>query len=79
VSQDGVTPLHEAALNGHTQIAAFLIEKGASINSLTQGIRAFFLSFFLRFIVVFYIYLFPFHELVYSWIGSKEYPASLCF
>eukprot|EP00026_Physarum_polycephalum_P007291 Phypoly_transcript_07350.p1 GENE.Phypoly_transcript_07350~~Phypoly_transcript_07350.p1 ORF type:complete len:508 (+),score=115.34 Phypoly_transcript_07350:95-1618(+) len=35
-SADGVTPLHEAALNGNEKIASFLIEKGASVKSLSQ-------------------------------------------
>jgi ankyrin repeat protein len=32
LSQDGNTPLTVACCNGHTEVALFLIEKGASIN-----------------------------------------------
>jgi ankyrin repeat protein len=32
LSQDGDTPLTEACRYGHTEVALFLIEKGASIN-----------------------------------------------
>ena len=34
---DGWTPLHEAALNGHKGIAELLIEKGANLNAKDRG------------------------------------------
>ena len=36
MGQDGHTPLHKAAENGHTEIASLLIDNGADIDSKTN-------------------------------------------
>ena len=34
--QDGNTPLHRAALNGHKEVAALLLDKGANLEALDK-------------------------------------------
>jgi ankyrin repeat protein len=37
ITQDGVTPLIVAAINGHTEIVALLLEKGADKNAKSKA------------------------------------------
>jgi len=43
---DGLSPLHYSAKNGHIGIVKYLINKGADVNSISESVH--FLSFFVH-------------------------------